>query len=604
MFNLGRIIRFLGRVLGFVSLISLPILALAFVAEAISWSAIRWDRPDFWMEVGLNMLPFVVVISLIYWLAGRFVRDVYRLKNVGQGVGFLIRCQFGRIGFGPWLVISQGKVELDLNGLVVKQGGPGGLVIHNDTALVLEQKGQLTRVEGPGFPSLNPFEMIYDFIDLAPKRRLYTVEAMTKEGIAISWMVEVQYKIADDGQNPTEAVPHPFTKEAVFRAATGKWRRAAGRTQDMDWEGWLIVSQTEAALRSILARRFLDELIGLTERDRVAAREAIQSELEAELRQIAPHMGAKILQVKLDTLKVSDEVTQQWLEDWQDHWQQWAETELAEERAKNIQTYEAIKKKAELVLTVTLSQVLQKLDPDQARSITALRLFEALNQVQPSSENHYFLPAEAFEMLSRLIQGGFDHNMTQNGSGSPTNKPPGGPGRKPKEPIPFRPPDIPIIGQIAAGQAQPFQAKDVLGYIQHTSGLEFTIKGREEQRLKAKLLKGSRFEFDEGDEYFALEVRGDSMDQAGIACGDYVILAPVRPANGDIVAAVFHDDDHLATLKRIYFGAKVGGVILQPESSNPDHRPRVFSKKDFAGANPSVEVAAVAVAVLKPQPAH
>lgn len=96
------------------------------------------------------------------------------------------------------------------------------------------------------------------------------------------------------------------------------------------------------------------------------------------------------------------------------------------------------------------------------------------------------------------------------------------------------------------------------------------------------------------------------MDKAGIASGDYVILrkpkdVPLRPTSGDIVATVFHDEDGKATLKRICFGSGIDEVILKPESSNPTHCFRTVAKRDFAGGNPRVEVAAIAVAVLKPQ---
>jgi hypothetical protein len=615
MFSLSRVLKFLGRTLRLLSLIFWPILILAFIGRTITERPERWLTPGFWVEVGLHVVPFIVIIMLVYWLAGRFVRDVYRLKSIKQGVGFLLRCQVGQPNFSPWLLLTKGKVGLDLDGLVLKLGGPGGLIIHNDTAVVLEQAGRLTRVAGPGFPTLKPFEAIYDIIDLRPKRRVYTVSAMTKEGIAISWDVEVHYKIGDDEQKPTEQAPYPFSQEAIFRAATGKWRREIGRLQDMDWEGWLIISQTEGLLRSILARRFLDELIGLSKADRIAAREAIQAELERGLSQVAPELGAKILQVRLNALKVGDEVTRQWIEDWQNSWQQWSENQLAQKKAKDIQTHEPIKTQAELMLIESLTQALRKVGSDEAaRSLILMRLFDAIGQVQIEGENHFFLPAEAFEMLEKLTQSGrFYHNGeqpvqgdTQGSPDKPKSDSTAGEKTKPKEPIPFRPPDIPIVGQIAAGQGQPFQAKDALGYIQHACGLEFRIKGQDGQRLKAKLLKGSQFKFDEGYDYFALEVLGDSMDRAGIACGDYVILrkpkgAPVRPKNGDIVAAIFHSDNHTATLKRIYFGPKVNGIILQPESSNPVHQPRTLSKQDFAGKDPNIEVEAVVIAVLKPQ---
>jgi len=63
--------------------------------------------------------------------------------------------------------------------------------------------------------------------------------------------------------------------------------------------------------------------------------------------------------------------------------------------------------------------------------------------------------------------------------------------------------------------------------------------------------------------YFALEVAGESMKNAGISDGDWVVARRQKTAeNGDIVIALVNRSD--ATVKRFY---KEGGAIrLQPEN--------------------------------------
>lgn len=67
-------------------------------------------------------------------------------------------------------------------------------------------------------------------------------------------------------------------------------------------------------------------------------------------------------------------------------------------------------------------------------------------------------------------------------------------------------------------------------------------------------------------EHFILSVRGDSMIEAGILDGDYVIVRKQNTAeNGEIVIAMIDDE---ATVKRFY---KENGVFrLQPENSTMD----------------------------------
>jgi repressor LexA len=74
----------------------------------------------------------------------------------------------------------------------------------------------------------------------------------------------------------------------------------------------------------------------------------------------------------------------------------------------------------------------------------------------------------------------------------------------------------------------------------------------------------------QGD-HFALEVRGDSMIEAGILDQDVVIIRKQDTAEtGDIVVALIDDEE--ATLKRL---RKRGGSIAL-EAANPAYETRIF----------------------------
>ncbi len=71
--------------------------------------------------------------------------------------------------------------------------------------------------------------------------------------------------------------------------------------------------------------------------------------------------------------------------------------------------------------------------------------------------------------------------------------------------------------------------------------------------------------------HYALEVRGDSMIDAGINDGDIVVIRETQTAdNGDIVVALV--EGHEATLKR--FRRKGGAIAL--EAANPAYETRLF----------------------------
>jgi len=74
-----------------------------------------------------------------------------------------------------------------------------------------------------------------------------------------------------------------------------------------------------------------------------------------------------------------------------------------------------------------------------------------------------------------------------------------------------------------------------------------------------------------GGEHFALEVKGDSMIEAGIFDGDTIIIRKGDVAhNGEIVVALVDGDE--ATLKRL----RRKGDSIALEAANPNYETRIF----------------------------
>jgi len=72
-------------------------------------------------------------------------------------------------------------------------------------------------------------------------------------------------------------------------------------------------------------------------------------------------------------------------------------------------------------------------------------------------------------------------------------------------------------------------------------------------------------------EHYALEVRGDSMIEAGIFDGDLVVIRKQETADsGDIVVALVDEEE--ATLKRL----RKRGASVALEAANPNYETRIF----------------------------
>lgn len=106
---------------------------------------------------------------------------------------------------------------------------------------------------------------------------------------------------------------------------------------------------------------------------------------------------------------------------------------------------------------------------------------------------------------------------------------------------------VPVLGKIAAGS--PIEA----------------LANQSESLPLSKSFLGS-------NEYFALKVEGDSMINAGINTGDYVIIKKTNIAeSGKIVVALI--DDHEATLKRM----RKKGPSIALESANPAYETKIYN---------------------------
>ena len=78
---------------------------------------------------------------------------------------------------------------------------------------------------------------------------------------------------------------------------------------------------------------------------------------------------------------------------------------------------------------------------------------------------------------------------------------------------------------------------------------------------------------DEG--LFSLKVAGESMKEAGILHGDFVVVKPQHIVeNGEIAVAIIGDE---ATVKRIHF--QDGQIILKPE--NRDMEPVIYNPEEI-----------------------
>ncbi len=161
----------------------------------------------------------------------------------------------------------------------------------------------------------------------------------------------------------------------------------------------------------------------------------------------------------------------------------------------------------------------------RARALEIVKLPEALERDLPARDKPAFAP--------RLIEGDRAE-----------------PAAPPRQALPvevIHALELPVMGRIAAGV--PIEA---ISEVSH----HIAVPG--------SMLSGK-------ERHYALEVKGDSMIEAGINDGDIVVIREQGTAeNGDIVVALVEDQE--ATLKRY----RRRGNMIALEAANPAYETRVF----------------------------
>ncbi len=159
--------------------------------------------------------------------------------------------------------------------------------------------------------------------------------------------------------------------------------------------------------------------------------------------------------------------------------------------------------------------------PNRARALEVIRLPESMQTAMAPARARGFAPSVIEGTLGRVRETPESANSN--------------------EPV-----LVPMMGRIAAGVPI-----DAIQHQSHTIGIPPDM-----------LSPG---------EHFALEVRGDSMIEAGILDGDTVLIRKSDTADtGDIVVALVDEEE--ATLKRL----RRKGASIALEAANPAYETRIF----------------------------
>jgi hypothetical protein len=310
----------------FVVVLTLVFAVLLVFAASPTW-AHRWL--DFLILVLAFGLSLVAAVLAVFVALIRFAQHFYDL-SFEEAWEFVYRLVVGlpvQPPKYPTLNVNAGRANPDGPTQLLKIGGPGFLSVDHDSAVLTARAGREHRVLGPGFHELEPFERVWDVVDLRLQYREITVEFMTRDGIPASCKASVAFRIDDGGQAPTEAIPFPFTENAVRSVTSIKrmkgWEdddKKKGKRIQQDWTQRVAFGILDGEVRNCLETYTLNELLHPQNPQQSVRQlqQQLQQKIEPAVRQSAAGIGVTVERVHVSPVQPSeDAVSQEWLQVWQ-----------------------------------------------------------------------------------------------------------------------------------------------------------------------------------------------------------------------------------------------------------------------------------------------
>jgi hypothetical protein len=357
------------------------------------------------LDRGWGLIPSIIVLTLAFiaiglhvyfqvqFLLARYAGDLHDLDS-DDARYLILRLLFGLCEYppkSPVLVVQVGRTAPDGPEVIHKVGGPAHLSIAPGNIVVTSRLGILHRVLIPGFHDLDPFERVWDVLDLRPQRRSITVEFMTRDGIPASTDVNVVCRPAlpqllrkPAGAAELSASAMERITQVVLGLTTSKYvRRSSGDERVSDWVAGIVNGATDGVVRDVLEQYSLDSFINpqrwLVDAElpsRVGVTPLRLPDLERrilqEVRRIGRSRGIVVEKVELGPVHPAPEaIARQWLEFWIARLQ------------RNVDEY---------VMNVEADQTQQLLDVQLALQVDFLK--RTLDSVEKLSAEHASAPME------------------------------------------------------------------------------------------------------------------------------------------------------------------------------------------------------------------
>ncbi|HFD38562.1 MAG TPA: SPFH/Band 7/PHB domain protein [Anaerolineae bacterium] len=330
----------------------------------------------------------------------------------------------------PYYIVENGEItQTKPKGLLPKIGGPGLVIIKPYNAVVFEQGGRVTRIEGPGRVLTRFMEFPKEVLNLRKQWISWTAEnVLTKDHIPLIFHCGVGFRI-EAAKDTAKWLSRPLSEEEggqFMGLISGDYKvyqhTLYRATYGTTAAGWRLTSQaaTETQLLNVVRGYSLEDFYklkdgGLTTDESIIG-EIVQKTL-SRVSKISPSWGVTITGFKISHFEAPEEMTDKLLELWAARYAQQririeAEAEKAatilrgEGEAGAITVRELARAEAQTRMVLAIRQGLARMDPGQREALLRLRFYEAIEKIAGDPATKILLPNFRFNDFdtSSLLQ--------------------------------------------------------------------------------------------------------------------------------------------------------------------------------------------------------
>ena len=387
------------------------------------------DQVDFLVLVGGFVIALAASAFHVMRALRQYTQALHDLSpEDAAGLAFRLVFGSGRSSAGsPILRVQAGRVDLDGPPVVHRVGGPAGLNVDLHNAVVTSRLGKLRRVLGPGFHNLEPFERVWDVVDLRPQRRTVTVDFVTRDGIPALCQASIVCRIAAPGSAGTGGVSSGpssrYSERAVLNASTAKVvRKLEGSDRVADWVSIMASGVLERTVRDVLEHYHLDEFLnpqywldGEEGPPRTAATPKLVLELEDEIESIVQASGRGrgviVERVELGMVRPAEAaISRQWLEFWQAKLQNGIDRYTVEAETTHEQMAESARFEAQVMFVNRVLEEVQHLHdegltiPPQLVIASFMEVLHSMSHSDPTARQVLIQQAECLFQAVKSVQ--------------------------------------------------------------------------------------------------------------------------------------------------------------------------------------------------------